>query len=85
MGVRPRLATGKKMDENTFERIREVRKFCPSCIIEVDGGMNLETIPKAIEAGANIIVAASAIFDSSDALVGAPTSRRSGKNIKKKR
>ena len=57
---------GQKMDENTFERIREVRKFCPSCIIEVDGGMNLETIPKAIEAGANIIVA-SAIFDSSDA------------------
>lgn len=62
LGVRPGLP-GQKMDENTFERIKEVRKFCPSCIIEVDGGMNKETIPKAISAGANIIVAASAIFN----------------------
>ena len=50
------------MDENTLERIKEVRKLCPSCIIEVDGGMNKETIPKAVSAGANIIVSASAIF-----------------------
>ncbi len=63
LGVKPGLP-GQKMDENTFDRIREVRKFCPSCIIEVDGGMNKETIPKAISAGANIIVSASAIFDS---------------------
>jgi len=63
LGVKPGLQ-GQKMDENTFDRIREVRKFCPSCIIEVDGGMNKHTIPKAIEAGANIIVSASAIFDS---------------------
>ena len=63
LGVRPGLP-GQKMDENTLERIKEVRKFCPSCIIEVDGGMNLETIPKAISAGANRIVSASAIFDS---------------------
>jgi len=63
LGVLPGLP-GQKMDENTFERIKEVRKFCPSCIIEVDGGMNKETIPKAISAGANIIVSASAIFDS---------------------
>ena len=62
LGVRPGLP-GQKMDENTFERIKEVRKFCPSCIIEVDGGMNKETAPKAISAGANIIVSASAIFD----------------------
>ncbi|MEK7069485.1 MAG: hypothetical protein AAB822_00790 [Patescibacteria group bacterium] len=68
LGVKPGLP-GQKMDENTFDRIREVRKFCPSCIIEVDGGMNKETIPKAISAGANIIVSANAIFNS-------------GKNIK---
>lgn len=61
LSVRPGLP-GQKMDENTFERIKEVRKFCPSCIIEADGGMNLETIPKAISVGANIIVSASAIF-----------------------
>ena len=61
LAVNPGLS-GQKIDENAFERIKEVRKFCPSCIIEVDGGMNLETIPKAIEAGANSIAAANAIF-----------------------
>jgi len=63
LAVKPGLP-GQKISENTFERIREVRKFCPSCIIEVDGGMNKETIPRTIEAGADRIVAASAIFNS---------------------
>ncbi|MDP3901965.1 MAG: hypothetical protein Q8Q21_00050 [bacterium] len=62
LAVKPGLP-GQKMDESAFEKIKEVRKFCSSCMIEVDGGMNLETIPKAIEFGANRIVAASAIFD----------------------
>ena len=68
LGVRPGLPR-QKMDENTLGRIKEVRKFCPSCIIEVDGGINKETISSTISAGANIIVSASAIFDA-------------GKNIK---
>ena len=53
---------GQKATEETFERIKEMRKFCPSCIIEVDGGMNMETAKKAREAGADIIVAANYIF-----------------------
>lgn len=63
LAVRPGLS-GQKTLEETYDRIKEVRNFCPSCIIEVDGGMNKETIPKALEAGADIIVAASAIFES---------------------
>ena len=31
--------------------------------IEVDGGINFETIESALEAGANIIVAGSAVFE----------------------
>lgn len=54
---------GQKATEETFERIKEMRKFCASCIIEVDGGMNEETIRKANKAGADIIVVASAIFN----------------------
>ncbi|MFQ5584776.1 MAG: hypothetical protein ACE5GL_10110 [Calditrichia bacterium] len=74
LGVRPGLA-GQKIQADTYERIKEVRNFCGSCIIEVDGGMNKETIPQAIEAGANRIVAASAIFNDKDA----------GKNIEELR
>lgn len=65
LGVRPGL-TGQKAENDTFDRIKEVRNFCSFCIIEVDGGMNKETIPRAVEAGADIIVAASAIFNGED-------------------
>jgi ribulose-phosphate 3-epimerase len=34
--------------------------------IEVDGGINLETAPKAVSAGANVLVAGSAIFYAKD-------------------
>lgn len=65
LGVRPGL-TGQKAENDTFDRIKEVRNFYPSCIIEVDGGMNKKTIPRAVEAGADIIVAANAIFNGGD-------------------
>ena len=65
LGVYPGLA-GQKTLESTFDRIKEVRKVCEHCIIECDGGMNKETAKRAVDSGANIIVAASAIFDSED-------------------
>jgi ribulose-phosphate 3-epimerase len=34
--------------------------------IEVDGGINAETAPRAIRAGANVLVAGSSIFGSAD-------------------
>lgn len=61
LGVHPGLA-GQKFDKEVLHKIEEVRKNCSDCIIEADGGMNLETIPKTAQAGADIIVAASAIF-----------------------
>ena len=42
----------------------------PSCEIEVDGGVNAETAPEAVRAGANVLVAASAIFKHPDGLGG---------------
>jgi len=57
---------GQSVLPETFDRIRELRNFCGDCIIEVDGGMNEETVGKAVEAGANVIAAASAIFGKKD-------------------
>jgi ribulose-phosphate 3-epimerase len=34
----------------------------PRCEIEVDGGIELETAPAAVEAGAEVLVAGSAVF-----------------------
>ncbi len=61
LAVYPGLA-GQELLEKTYEHIRQLRKFCELCIIEVDGGVNKENAKKLIEAGADILVAASAIF-----------------------
>jgi ribulose-phosphate 3-epimerase len=65
LGVYPGLA-GQKFQEECFDKIMHLRKECPKCIIEVDGGMEKMTAKKAIEAGANIINAATAIFGAKD-------------------
>ena len=50
----------------TLPKIRRVRamidRINPGCDLEVDGGINATTAPLVIEAGANVLVAGSAIF-----------------------
>ncbi|HYA21584.1 MAG TPA: ribulose-phosphate 3-epimerase [Thermoproteota archaeon] len=56
------------------------RKFRSSGLdpdIEVDGGVNPQTAPQAVSAGANILVAGSAIYDSPDAAAAISELRRS--------
>lgn len=53
---------GQKLIEECLEKIKFVRKLNPDIDIEVDGGINLENVQKVKEAGANIIVAGTAIF-----------------------
>ena len=65
LGVHPGLA-GQKFDEEVLHKIKAVRKECPGCIIEADGGMNEITARQAVLAGANIITAASAIYGKKD-------------------
>jgi ribulose-phosphate 3-epimerase len=53
----------------TLAKIRRVRdmigRLKPACDLEVDGGVDAETAPLAVEAGANVLVAGSAIFGAS--------------------
>lgn len=44
--------------------------------IEVDGGVNLSTVNEAVEAGADIVVAGSAVFDGSDPAAAARRMRQ---------
>jgi ribulose-phosphate 3-epimerase len=48
--------------------------------IEVDGGIDLETAPIAVEAGANVLVAGSAIFHRPDPLEAAHELRLAAKS-----
>lgn len=59
---------GQRFIEAMLEKLRKLRALVGNrpIDIEVDGGINLETAPKAVEAGANVLVAGSMIFGSGD-------------------
>jgi ribulose-phosphate 3-epimerase len=63
MSVNPGFA-GQVFIPGTVERIREVRAMAAgrSLDVEVDGGITPETAPLAVRAGANVLVAGSAVF-----------------------
>ena len=59
---------GQEMIPETLEKVRAIKKYVDEhdldVNIEVDGGITAENVHLAIEAGANVIVAGSAIFGS---------------------
>ena len=59
---------GQEMIPATIDKVRAIRKYANEhgidVDIEVDGGITAENVHLAIEAGANVIVAGSAIFRS---------------------
>ena len=65
MGVNPGFG-GQKFIEHTVDKVRELRELIritrSEALIEVDGGVNLDTGKRLVDAGANILVAGSAVF-----------------------
>ncbi|MCY9134544.1 ribulose-phosphate 3-epimerase [Bacillus atrophaeus] len=62
---------GQKFIHSVLPKISEVRRLADvkgknEILIEVDGGVNKETAPLCIEAGANLLVAGSAIYGQND-------------------
>ena len=66
MSVNPGFG-GQKLIPYTIEKIREVKTLIEAtgskADIEVDGGVTLENVKQVMDAGANIIVAGSAVFN----------------------
>ena len=58
--------SGQSFLPDTLNTVRRLRTEAPELDIEIDGGINTDTVGEAVEAGANVLVAASAIFKSSD-------------------
>tara|TARA_B110000503_G_scaffold141762_1_gene236272 strand:- start:259 stop:909 length:651 start_codon:yes stop_codon:yes gene_type:complete len=67
MSVNPGFG-GQKFIDNAINKVSETKELIASknskAIIEVDGGVNLETGAKLIEAGAQVLVAGSFVFNS---------------------
>ena len=55
---------GQSFMQSTMSKIEKLRAIAPDINIEVDGGINADTVKIAAEAGANIFVAGSAVFKS---------------------
>lgn len=65
MTVEPGFS-GQKFMPEMMPKVKTLREKFPDLNIQVDGGLSPSTIDTAGEAGANVIVAASAIFGSDD-------------------
>lgn len=61
---------GQRFIPYTVEKIRRARQLIDErnygCTIEVDGGIDARTVPDVVKAGAQVLVAGSAIFHSPD-------------------
>ena len=53
---------GQKFMASELPKVQALRERYPDLNIEVDGGLGVGTIDQAAEAGANVIVAGSAVF-----------------------
>ena len=69
MSVNPGFG-GQSFIENTYNKVRELKELIQStgsdCQIEIDGGVTNENAEKLVHAGANILVAGSYVFKSSN-------------------
>lgn len=65
MSVNPGFG-GQKFIEHSVEKVRELKDLIESngsqALIEVDGGVNVATGARLVEAGADVLVAGSAVF-----------------------
>ena len=69
MSVNPGFG-GQKFIENTYNKVRQLRELCDrknsECLIEVDGGVTTDNAAQLFAAGADVLVAGSAVFKSPD-------------------
>jgi ribulose-phosphate 3-epimerase len=57
---------GQSFMASELPKVTAVRDRYPDLDIEVDGGVHLGTVDQAADAGANVIVAGSAVFGAQD-------------------
>lgn len=65
MSVEPGLG-GQKFIPTALDKIRQVRQLFPNVIIQVDGGINATNAQSVVQAGADVLVAGTAVVGASD-------------------
>lgn len=65
MGVYPGFG-GQKFIPEVLEKVRYIRSICPDLDIELDGGVNEQNAKTITDAGVNILVGGSSVYQSND-------------------
>lgn len=65
MAVEPGFS-GQKFQEQVINKVEEVKRLVPELAVEVDGGVNFETTPRLVRAGANFLAANSVLYKADD-------------------
>lgn len=60
---------GQSFIHEMMSKVREIRRAFPSIVIGIDGGIDVETAPVAVSAGADLLVAGSAVYGQNDPVV----------------
>ena len=53
---------GQELKKEPLKKILELKRRFPQLLVEVDGGVNQETAPQVLEAGADVLIAGTAVF-----------------------
>ena len=80
MTVEPGFGGQKFMSEN-LEKVRLTRNAAPTVIIGIDGGIDIDTAPAAVVAGANLLVVGNAIFGKADPAAAAREIKRTAAQL----
>jgi ribulose-phosphate 3-epimerase len=66
---------GQRFIDSTVGKIRQVRQMIDdrglSCELEIDGGVDAATAPRGVEAGAEVLVAGSSVFNAKESVAAA--------------
>lgn len=85
MSVNPGFG-GQRFISRTLDKIRRLRALCDERgahpLIEVDGGISLENAAAVASAGANVLVAGSAVFRSPDPTAMVDSLRRAAQGVR---
>ena len=66
MGIEKVGFQGQEFNKKVLENIKILKEKFPDLVISVDGGVNFETVPLLIEAGAMKLIIGSTIFNTDD-------------------
>ncbi len=66
MGISRVGFQGEHFDDRAIDLVRHFKEKFPDVILSVDGGVNLESVSRLVEAGATRLVVGSALFNTED-------------------